>query len=79
MRMGAHQMFSDFLQDFEIKLSQCGGQNIDDETKIYQLETAINVRLRDLLLSKSLPTNDYQKWVSTVRAVVGRLENTPSY
>ncbi|KAI1006398.1 hypothetical protein K3495_g1823 [Podosphaera aphanis] len=79
MRMGSCQYFSDFLTEFEIKLSQCGGTRRDDESKISLLETAINAPLRQLLLSKSMPTDDYQKWVSKVRVVAARLENTPSY
>ncbi|KAI0991269.1 hypothetical protein K3495_g16918, partial [Podosphaera aphanis] len=79
MRMGSSQYFSDFLTEFEIKLSQCGGTQRDDESKISLLETAINAPLPQLLLSKSMPTDDYQKWVSKVRVVAARLENTPSY
>lgn len=79
MKMGSSQYFSDFLQDLEIKLSQCGGTKSDDESKISLLETAINAPLRQLLLNKSLPTDDYQKWISKVRIVAARLENTPSY
>ncbi|KAI0996106.1 hypothetical protein K3495_g12075 [Podosphaera aphanis] len=79
MRMGANQYFSDYLQDFEFKLSQSGKTHLDDGTKISQLDTGINATLRQLLLTKSLPENDYQKWVSKVKIIAGRLENTPTY
>ncbi|KAI0996563.1 hypothetical protein K3495_g11619 [Podosphaera aphanis] len=79
MRMGANQYFSDYLQDFELKLSQSGKTHLDDGTKISQLDTGINATLRQLLLTKSLPENDYQKWVSKVKIIAGRLENTPAY
>ena len=79
MRMGANQYFTDYLQDFELKLSQSGKTGLDDSTKISQLDTGINSSLRQLLLNKTLPEADYHKWVTKVRAIAGRLENTPSY
>ena len=79
MRMGQNQYFTDFLQDFELKLSQCGGIDWSDCNKIIYLDTGINAKLRQLLLNKSLPDDDYLKWVNKVKAVAGRLENTPSY
>lgn len=78
MRMGENQFFIDYLQDFELKVSQCGG-SWSDNNKIMHLDTGLNSRLRLLLLSKSLPDDDYLKWVSKVKAVAGRLENTPNY
>lgn len=79
MRMGTNQYFHDFLQDFELKISQCGSSGYTDEMKISLLETAINPSLTNLLLNKSLPDNDYPRWISKVKRVAGRLENTPSY
>ncbi|KAI6249770.1 hypothetical protein HI914_01998 [Erysiphe necator] len=42
MIMTVHEQFSAFMRDFDIRLSLCGGQNRDNKTKIYQLETVIN-------------------------------------
>lgn len=77
MRMGSSQFFVDHLQDFELKVAQCGGMS--DSSKIMHLDTGINAKLRLLLLSKSLPDDNYLKWVNKVKAVAGRLENTQSY
>ena len=59
MRMGPNQYFLDFLQDFELKLSQCGNESYTDEAKIALLENGINETLSNLLLNKSLPDDDY--------------------
>lgn len=59
MRMGSSQYFVDYLQDFELKVAQCRGMS--DSSKIMHLHTGINSRLRLLLLSKSLPDDNYLK------------------
>ncbi|KAI1005870.1 hypothetical protein K3495_g2354 [Podosphaera aphanis] len=79
MRMGANQYFPDYLEDFELKQSHCGKTHLDDGTKISKLDTRISATLRQLLLTKSLPENNHQKWVSKVKIIAGRLENTPAY
>ncbi|RKF57761.1 putative eka-like protein, partial [Erysiphe neolycopersici] len=77
VRMGSSQYLVDYLQDFELKVAQYG--EISDYSKIMHLDTGINARLRLLLLRKSLPDDNYLKWVNRVKAVAGRLENTQSY
>jgi hypothetical protein len=79
MRMGDAQKFDDFLQDFEFKLSQCGGLEWADRDKIIRLNTAINAKLSDKLISVELPDDSYSKWVKRVRNVAGRLQNHPDY
>lgn len=59
MRMGQAQYFVDYLQDFELKLAQCGGLNWSSSAKILHLETGINEELKRQLVSKSLPSEDY--------------------
>lgn len=79
MRMGATQHFADYLQDFEFKLSQCDGLAWPDRTKIIYLNTSINSKLKEKLVSKSLPDDDYAKWTRKVQDVASRLESLPSY
>lgn len=79
MRQGAHQYFADFLQDFEFKLAQCKGSDWAPNAKIAYLNASINAALKDRLVSKSMPDDDYMRWVSKARAVAGRLENLPGY
>ena len=79
MRMGATQFFADYLQDFEFKLSQCDGLGWPDRTKNIYLNTSINDKLKEKLVSKSLPDDDYAKWTHKVQDVASRLENLPSY
>ncbi|KAI0996406.1 hypothetical protein K3495_g11774 [Podosphaera aphanis] len=50
-----------------------------DDMKISLLENSLNRPLNRLLLNKSLPEDDYDKWISKVKRVAGRLENTPEY
>jgi hypothetical protein len=79
MRMGATQYFADYLQDFEFKLSLCDGLGWPDRTKIIYLNTSINSKLKEKLVSKSLPDDDYTKWTKKVSDVASRLENLPLY
>ncbi|CAD6498911.1 BgTH12-04567 [Blumeria graminis f. sp. triticale] len=79
MQMGANQYFVDYLQDFELKLSQCSGTGWLDFNKITYLNTGINATLRFLLLNKTMSDNNHEKWVSKVKNFAGRLENTPEY
>jgi hypothetical protein len=79
MRQGSAQLFTDYLQDFEYKLAQCGGQGWADSARIIQLNTGINNTLRMALIAKTLPDDDYARWVSKVKAVAGRLEGLSSY
>jgi hypothetical protein len=79
MRMGNAQKFDDFLQDFEFKLSQCGGLAWADRDKIIRLNTAINEKLSDKLISVELPDDGYARWVTKVRGVAGRLQNHSNY
>jgi zinc knuckle protein len=79
MRMGITQHFADYLQDFEFKLSQCDGLGWPDRTKIIYLNNSINSKLREKLVSKSLPDDDYTKWTRKVQDVASRLESLPSY
>ncbi|KAI0992406.1 hypothetical protein K3495_g15779 [Podosphaera aphanis] len=64
MRMGSSQSFELFLDDFELKLAQCGGLNWPDEDKIIRIDEAINTKLSNALIGVDLPENDYDGWVS---------------
>ncbi|CAD6499368.1 BgTH12-03485 [Blumeria graminis f. sp. triticale] len=79
MQMGATQYFVDYLQEYELKISQCGKTGWTDEYKIMHLEIAINALLCQLLMNKNLPEDNYAKWISKVQSISGRLENSPSY
>lgn len=50
MRMGKNQLFVDFLQDFELKITQCNCSHWSDDSKISLLESGINHTLRNILL-----------------------------
>lgn len=79
MRQGEGQAFRDFFLDFELKLAQCEGLDWAPTAKIITLNNAINKRLRAELIPKSLPHNDYAKWVTKVKGVASRLEALPDY
>lgn len=79
MRQGSSQFFADFLQDFEYKLQQCEGSGWPDNAKIMHLNAGISSALKTALVVKTLPDNDYEKWVRKVKAVAGRLENLPTF
>lgn len=65
MRIGACQYSTDYLQNFELRVFQCGGMS--DVNKIMHLDTGIIAKLRHLLLSKSSPYDYYPKWIKKVK------------
>jgi hypothetical protein len=79
MRQGSAQAFSEYLQDFELLLQKCGGLEWAPRSKIIHLNTGINPKLRAALVSKTMPDDDYDKWVTKARIVAGRLEDLPNY
>ena len=79
MRQGNNQFFTDFLQDFEYKLQQCGGSEWACSAKIMQLNASINTPLRTALVTVDLPDDNYDHWKTKVTAVAGRLEGLSGY
>ena len=79
MRMGSAQTFESYLQDFELKLAQCGGRDWPSRSKVLHLDAGLNEKLKAELVPKSLDSDNYDKWVQKVRGVAGRLENLPNY
>ncbi|KAI0999829.1 hypothetical protein K3495_g8369 [Podosphaera aphanis] len=79
MRMGGSQGFEVFLDDFELKLANCGELNWPDEDKIIRIDEAINTKLSNVLIDVDLPDNDYDRWVSRVRKTASRSEARPVY
>lgn len=79
IRMGDAQFFTDYLQDFEYLLAQCDGLKWDASVKIIHLNNSINTTLRKALISKTMPDDDYERWVRKARNVASRVENEPDY
>ncbi|KAL5596442.1 uncharacterized protein BROUX77_007126 [Berkeleyomyces rouxiae] len=79
MRMGEAQTFNAFLQDYEYSLSACGGWHWPDRCKILFIDAALNDTLQYHLTPKKLPDDDYNKWVTKVRTIAGRVECLPQY
>lgn len=53
MRQGAHQLFADFLRDYEYKLAQADGLEWHDKAKINGINIGLNHRLQKSLVSVS--------------------------
>lgn len=80
MRQGSQQYFHDFLQDFEHKLTQCGGDTWGSAAKVIYLNAGIYDTLRDALIPAKLPSyNDYARWVAEVYEVASKLEARSGY
>ncbi|SZF04618.1 unnamed protein product [Blumeria hordei] len=79
MRMGENQYFSDYVHEYELRLLQCGGTNWSDRTKIIFLEIGINEPLGSLLLKNPPRTNNYKKWITSVKKMANQLEKMPLY
>jgi Retrotransposon gag protein len=78
MRQGATQFFTDFVSDFEYKLSVAGGHGWPDEAKLGFLENGINNCLRTALVTVTLPMI-YNEWLTQVKLIAGRVESLASY
>lgn len=79
MRQGRSQWFTDFVSDFEYKLSVAGGSGWPVSAKLGYLETGINEALQTQLVALDLPENDYSKWLAQVKRVAGKMEALPGY
>ena len=79
MRQGGQQFFTDFLQDFEYTLQQCGGSGWPDHAKLSYLNAGINTTLQTALITADLPEDNYAQWKKRVAVMAGRLESLPSY
>ncbi|KAI1002901.1 hypothetical protein K3495_g5302 [Podosphaera aphanis] len=78
MRMSDSQGFELFLDDFELKLAQCGGLVWPDEDKIIRLDEAINSKLSNALINVDLSDNNYESWVSPKLGIFKK-GSAPSY
>lgn len=80
MTQGAHQYFKDFIEDFETKLSQCGGDDWDSFTKIAMLDAKLNPALQKYLIPVTRPEEwDYSQWVERLKEISARLEVRQHY
>ncbi|KAI0995338.1 hypothetical protein K3495_g12844 [Podosphaera aphanis] len=80
MTQGAHQYFKDFVEDFEYKLSQCGGDDWDSFTKIAILDAKLNPALQKCLTPVNRPDEwNYSQWVGRLKEIAARLETRPQY
>ena len=79
MRQGAHQPFSNFMNDFEFKLAQADGVEWPGSAKINYLNIGPNERLRAALVPITLSNTNYTMFVSQVRDVAGKLEALNDY
>ncbi|KAI1100689.1 hypothetical protein F4804DRAFT_318207, partial [Jackrogersella minutella] len=68
-----------FLQDYEYKLSLAGGIDWPASIKIGYLDEALNEKLRNQLISKTLLEDKYDEWAKKVSRVAARLEATAGY
>jgi zinc knuckle protein len=67
------QAFASFLPKFERIMSEAGGEVWPDETKIAFLEGALNNRLKNSLVTISLPS-EYFGWIERVQEVAWKVE-----
>ena len=79
MRIGSDQYFVDFLQNFEYKLAQYNGLAWPDNAKIIRLNSAINAKLADALITVDLPDDNYMNWVQKVKRISEQLKAKEGY
>ncbi|KAI0997024.1 hypothetical protein K3495_g11159 [Podosphaera aphanis] len=81
MEQGEHQYFLDFLQDFEHKMVQCGGElTYTPAGKTMQLKASLNGRLQRALIGVKLPSVElFDEWVAEVKEVALELEALADY
>ena len=74
IRQGEHQIFADFLNDFEYMLAQAKGLKWEGRVKVNQLSASLNKRLSDYLVAVNTSDDDYLLFVNQVRRVANKLE-----
>ncbi|KAI0995279.1 hypothetical protein K3495_g12903 [Podosphaera aphanis] len=80
MEQNDHQLFSDFIKDFEYQVAISGGNRTwTPSSKVNILNAAINNSLRKALVPVKLPSEDYSLWVAEVKEVADKLEALPDY
>lgn len=79
MRQGASQYFTEYVSDFEYKLSVADGMGWNEEAKLGFLESGINKALRSALVTVVLPEGKYNDWITAVKLVAGKLESLADY
>ncbi|KAI0992766.1 hypothetical protein K3495_g15419, partial [Podosphaera aphanis] len=81
MEQGEHQYFADFLQDFELRVAQSGGDEAHTPLgKVQKLKAAINGKLRRALIGLKLPNAHlYEEWVAEVKEIALELEGLSDY
>lgn len=76
MKQGFREVFGEFIQRYELKLSQCGGNKWDSLMKIVHLNNGLNDELEKALIGIDMPPLDnYIQWRDKVREVAERLES----
>ncbi|KAI0996589.1 hypothetical protein K3495_g11593 [Podosphaera aphanis] len=78
---GEHQYFADFLQDFEHRVAQSGGDEAHTPLgKVQKLKAAINGKLRRTLIGLRLPNAYlYDEWVAEMKEIALELEGLADY
>ncbi|KAI0996318.1 hypothetical protein K3495_g11862 [Podosphaera aphanis] len=81
MEQGEHQLFADFLQDFNYRLAQSGGDEAHTVLgKTQKLKAAMNNQLRRALIGLKLPSaNKHEEWVAEVREIALEVEAMADY
>lgn len=81
MEQGRHQMFRDFLKEFEYQVALSGGEEIFTPlAKTRQLKLSLNNSLRRALIGVKLPSEkNYLEWVSAVKEIAVELESFSDY
>ncbi|KAI0994874.1 hypothetical protein K3495_g13307 [Podosphaera aphanis] len=81
MEQGEHQLFANFLQDFNYRLAQSGGDEAHTALgKTQKLKAAMNNQLRRALIGLKLPpANKHEEWVAEVREIALEVEEMADY
>ena len=81
MEQGENQFFADFLQDFEYRVAQSGGNEAFTQLgKTMTLKAALNNKLRISLVGVKLPPPErHHDWVEEVKEVALELEGLANY
>ncbi|KAI0994089.1 hypothetical protein K3495_g14094, partial [Podosphaera aphanis] len=81
MEQGEHQLFAEFLQDFNYRIAQSGGDEAHTSLgKTQKLKASINSQLRRALIGLKLPAaNRHEEWVAEVREIALEVESMADY
>jgi len=78
IRQGTNESFASFISRFERQIAEAQATTWPDSAKLGSLLQAITPRLRAVLATSRLPTDNFRNWAAEAAVVAGIMERLPT-